>query len=105
VVDSKGKKIQDVPLIAGGSKLKIKFSMVPYGWSAVAGASVKLQLESVMLVELATFNGESDDWDDEVEEGGYEASNDTKRPRSDEEEWDASGEEPQDEPEDDDGDF
>lgn len=105
VVDSKGKKIQDVPLIAGGSKLKIKFSMVPYGWSAVAGASVKLQLESVMLVELATFNGESDDWGDDVEEGGYEASNSTKRPRSDEEEWDASGEEPQDEPEDDDGDF
>lgn len=74
VVDSRGKKIQDVPMIGGGSKLKVKFSMVPYGWSKVAGASVKLQLESVMLVELATFGGGEDDWGDDVEEGGYVAS-------------------------------
>lgn len=102
VVDSKGKKIQDVPIIGGGSKLKVKFSLVPYGWSKVAGASVKLQLESVMLVELATFGGGGDDWADEVEEGGYEASEAPRKPRQ-EESWD---EEPEDTgEEDEDGDF
>lgn len=100
VVDSKGKKIQDVPIIGGGSKLKVKFSLVPYGWSKVAGASVKLQLESVMLVELATFGGGNDDWADEVEEGGYEAESTPKRSRQ-EESWD----EPEESDEDEDGDF
>lgn len=104
VVDSKGKKIQDVPIIGGGSKLKVKFSLVPYGWSKVAGASVKLQLESVMLVELATFGGGGDDWADEVEEGGYEAEDTPRKPRQTQEEsWD---EEPEDSTEEDDnGDF
>ena len=89
VVDAKGKRIQDVPIIGGGSKVKIRFSLVPYGWSAVAGASVKLQLEGVMLVELATFGGGEDDWADEVEENGYVASGSAKasKPR-DEESWD-----------------
>lgn len=101
VVDSKGKKIKDVPIIGGGSKLKVKFSLVPYGWSKVAGASVKLQLESVMLVELATFGGAEDDWGDEVVEGGYEASETPSRTRN-EESWD----EPEDDEEpEDDGDF
>lgn len=102
VVDSKGKKIQDVPIIGGGSKLKVKFSLVPYGWSKVAGASVKLQLESVMLVELATFGGGGDDWADEVEEGGYEAEESPRRSRQ-EESWDEP-EEDEEEAEDD-GDF
>lgn len=104
VVDSKGKKIQDVPMIAGGSKLKVKFSMVPYGWSNVAGASVKLQLEGVMLVELATFGGESDDWSDEVEEDGFVASDAPKRAPRDEQDWSES-DDSEDEAEDDDGDF
>lgn len=102
VVDSRGKKIHDVPMIGGGSKLKVKFSMVPYGWSKVAGASVKLQLESVMLVELATFGGDSDDWADEVEEGGYTTTESPRPTRQDEELWDAD-DEPEDD--DDDGDF
>lgn len=107
VVDSKGKKIKDVPIIGGGSKLKVKFSMVPYGWSKVAGASVKLQLESVMLVELATFGGEADDWADEVEEGGYVASESRRKPRNEEEEsWDGEEEAEEDaDDDDDDGDF
>lgn len=89
VVDSKGKKMKDIPLIAGGSKLKVKYSMIPFGWSKVAGASVKLQLESVMLVELATFGAGGDDWADEVEEDGYEASEAPARnPARNEEEWD-----------------
>lgn len=104
VVDSKGKKIHDVPIIGGGSKLKVKFSLVPYGWSKVAGASVKLQLESVMLVELATFGGESDDWADEVEEGGYEASESPRRTRN-EESWDEPEESGEEEEPEDDGDF
>lgn len=104
MVDSKGKRINDVPLIAGGSEIKVKFSMVPYGWSAVAGASVKLQLEGVMLVKLASFGGGSeDDWADEVEEGGFEASNSSRKsegtPGQD------FGEEPEDEGEDESGDF
>lgn len=103
VVDSKGKKMQNVPLIAGGSKLKVKYSMIPFGWSKVAGASVKLQLESVMLVELTTFGGGDDGWADEVEEGGYEASNTPSRKpvREDEESWEGEEEEEAD----DDGDF
>lgn len=52
VVDSKGKHICDVPAIAGGSELKVRFSVFPYGWTAVAGASVVLQLDSVMLIKL-----------------------------------------------------
>lgn len=73
VVDSRGKRIDDVPIIGGGSKIKVKYSLVPYSWNKAVGASVKLQLESVMLVELATFNGGGDDWGDEVEDGGYRA--------------------------------
>jgi len=86
VVDSKGKKIQEVPIIAGGSKLKVKYSLVPYKWNTAVGASVKLQLESVMLVELATFGGGGEDeWADEAEDGGYTASE--SRQSRDEQEW------------------
>lgn len=74
VVDSKGKRIQEVPIIAGGSIIKVKFSMVPYGWSNVAGSSVKLQLEGVQLLELASFSG-GDDWGDNDYDDGYVASN------------------------------
>lgn len=86
VVDSKGKKIQDVPIIGGGSKLKVKYSLVPYKWNTAVGASVKLQLESAMLVELATFGGGGEDeWADEAEDGGYTASE--SRQSRDEQEW------------------
>ncbi|QHJ81885.1 MAG: hypothetical protein [Bacteriophage sp.] len=105
VVDSMGKKINDVPMIAGGSKLKIKFSMVPYGWSAVAGASVKLQLEGVMLVELATFGGESDDWGDDVEEGGYVASGDAKSKPRDSDNWNQPDDSESEDEDDESGDF
>lgn len=72
VVDSKGKRIDNVPAIAGGSELKVKFTLFPYGWTAVAGASVKLQIDSVMLLNLKEFDG-GNDWADDVEEGGYSA--------------------------------
>lgn len=102
VVDSKGKKMEEVPIIGGGSKLKVKYSLVPYKWNPSVGASVKLQLESVMLVELATFGGGEDDWADEVEEGGYVASGSTRKPRE-EESWEP--EEESDDQDSGDGDF
>lgn len=106
VVDSKGKRIEDVPIIGGGSKLKIKFSLIPYKWNTAVGASVKLQLESVMLVELATFGGDDDEWADDVEEGGYVASESSRKPRNEEEEsWDEEEEEEDADDDDDDGDF
>lgn len=71
VVDSKGKRIEDVPAIAGGSELKVKFSMLPYGWSNVAGASVKLFLEGVMLVTLVE-TPEVNEWESEAVKAGYE---------------------------------
>lgn len=76
VVDSRGKKLEELPqFIGGGSKLKVKYKLMPYSWNTAVGASVKLQLDSVMLVELATGGASGEgDWADEVEEGGYQAS-------------------------------
>ncbi|MBA1211547.1 single-stranded DNA-binding protein [Pseudomonas oryzihabitans] len=91
VVDAKGKAIPSVPNISGGSEGKARFSMMAYGWSNVAGASVKLQLDSFMLVKLVEFGGGGDDWGDEVEEGGYEASDAPAKPKRQAEEasdWD-----------------
>lgn len=70
VVDSKGKRIDNVPAIAGGSELKVKFTLFPYGWTAVAGASVKLQIDSVMLIRLVELDTD-DGWAAEAFEGGY----------------------------------
>ncbi|QOC57829.1 putative single-stranded DNA-binding protein [Erwinia phage pEp_SNUABM_12] len=104
VVDSRGKRIHEVPAISGGSELKIRYSLFPYGWSAVAGASVKLQLEGVMLVKLVEFGGGDDDWGDEVvdDEDGYIASNQKPREQSRQAPSDNDDEQ---EDEDDDGDF
>ncbi|WP_212760540.1 DUF2815 family protein [Pseudomonas fluorescens] len=76
VVDAKGKRIENVPAISGGSELKVRFSLFPYGWSNVAGASVKLQIDSVMLIKLVETdsNGFDDVWRDEIVEGGYEVA-------------------------------
>ncbi|SMQ26940.1 hypothetical protein SAMN04488483_3312 [Pseudomonas helmanticensis] len=70
VVDSKGTSIANVPAIAGGSVLKVRFSMFPYGWTNVAGASMKLHLDSVMLIKLIESRSE-DVWKDETVEGSY----------------------------------
>ena len=87
IVDSKGKRIEDLPaFIGGGSKLKIKYSLIPYPWNPTVGASVKLQLSSVMLVELASGGaGGGDDWSDDAEEGGYEAQQ--SKGQRDEQQW------------------
>lgn len=76
VVDGRGKCLPVVPAIAGGSEGKVKFSLVPYGYTAVAGASVKLQLDSLMLLKLVEFGAAGDDdWGDEVEDDAEDFSN------------------------------
>ncbi|AEJ81482.1 ssDNA binding protein [Erwinia phage vB_EamP-L1] len=105
VVDAKGVRIRQVPAISGGSKLKLKFSLIPYGWSQVAGASVKLQLEGVMLIDLVEFGGGGgDDWGDETIEGGYVASSDQRQAAPQGDSWNANEGEPN-EPVEDDEDF
>ncbi|MDU3350767.1 MAG: DUF2815 family protein [Clostridium sp.] len=103
IVDSKGKRIRgERPAISGGSELKIKYTLFPYGWSAVAGASVKLQLDSIMLIKLVEFGGGDDDWSDEVEddaEGFVASNNGARQPQSND--WGNDADEDSDEPEDD----
>lgn len=106
VVDARGKVITDVPNISGGSEGKVRFSMMAYGWSNVAGASVKLQLDSFMLTKLVEFGGGDDAWGDEVEEDGYVASEDqTSRKSAREEAWEESDREEEEEESSADGDF
>lgn len=79
IVDKRGKLIQgERPAISGGSILRLKYSIFPYGWSHVAGASVKLVLEAVMLIKLVEYSaaaaaeqgwGDLEDDDDEYGEG------------------------------------
>lgn len=73
-VDSKGQYMKEIPNIGTGSTLKIKFTALPYKWNAATGASLKLQLDSIMVVELVEFSsggGSSSEWADELEEDGY----------------------------------
>jgi hypothetical protein len=102
IVDSKGQRIRgERPAISGGSELKIKYTLYPYGWSAVAGASVKLQLDSIMLIKLVEFGaGGESDWADEIEEeDGYVASDaPARKPAAQkQEEWDEEESEDEDE--------
>lgn len=69
VVDAKGKRIDAVPAISGGSELKVRYNPFAYGFNATVGASVKLQLDSVMLITLREFAAGADDWAGEEEEG------------------------------------
>lgn len=105
IVDSKGKPIKgDRPNIAAGSEIKVKYTMFPYGWSNVAGASVKLRLSSIMLINLVEFGAGGDDWSDDAEDGGYERDDETWGNASEEEYEDQSNRAQQDE-DDSDGDF
>ncbi|MBX8511929.1 hypothetical protein K5D34_19790 [Pseudomonas cichorii] len=70
LVDSRGAPIVNVPAIAGGSELKVKFSIFPYGWTHLAGSSVKLQLLGVMLVTLVEPEPNDDGWANEIVKGG-----------------------------------
>lgn len=82
VADSRGKTMEVVPAISGGSTLKVRYSVFPYKWNTAVGASVKLQLEGVMLIDLVEFGGGGDDWGDAVEDGGFVADETVQR-----EEW------------------
>jgi hypothetical protein len=70
VVDPQGTPIENFPAIADDSELKVKFSQFPYSLTPVAGASVKLSLEGLMLVKLVELD-DSNGWEGEVVEGGY----------------------------------
>ncbi|AWD92496.1 single-stranded DNA-binding protein [Pectobacterium phage Jarilo] len=102
LVDSIGKRIANAPaFIGGGSEIKVKYKLMPYTWNPTVGASVKLQLESVMVVQLAEGGdaGGNGGWGaDDAEEGGYQASN--QRDDSDDGQQDQQGS-----AEDEDGDF
>ena len=68
IVDTTGELIVDVPDIAPGSEGKVRFTVVPYGWNATVGASVKLQLEGFMLTKLVEFDDGHGDWIGQEEE-------------------------------------
>ena len=80
--DTDAKLIRDVPNIGSGSKLKVKFKVLPFKWNAATGASVKLQLESCLLVELKEWSGDGTGgdggWGDDgdIGSGGYKAPTD-----------------------------
>lgn len=80
--DTDGKLIRDVPNIGSGSEIKVKFKVLPFKWNAATGASVKLQLESVLLVKLKEWTGDGTGgdggWgsDEAIGSGGYKASTD-----------------------------
>lgn len=76
--DTDAKLIKDVPNIGQGSGLKVKFKVLPFKWNAATGASIKLQLESILLVDLVEFgqgSGGDGGWGDDEDLGtGYKAS-------------------------------
>lgn len=73
VCDSKGKPLpkDSIPAIGAGSELKVKYKLIPYGYSPIAGASVKLQMDAVMIIKLVEYGVGNVDWGDEVEEDGF----------------------------------
>ena len=69
VVDARGKRIEKVPNISGGSEGKVRFCLIDYPWNATVGASVKLQLDSFMLIKLVEYAAGGDDWSGQEEDG------------------------------------
>lgn len=83
--DARGKPIKqkELPNIFGGSTLRASFKILPYGWSNVAGASIKLQLQGVMLIDVVESSGGTDEFSEFAEEDGYEADGSLKADPSD----------------------
>ena len=84
--DARGKpiKAKDLPNIFGGSTLRASFKVMPYGWSNVAGASVKLQLQGVMLIDVVESSQDgANDFGDYAEDDGYEAGESSNRSEPD----------------------
>lgn len=91
VVDSKGQRINQVPAISGGSEVKVRFSLFPYKWNPTVGASVKLQLDSIMLVKLVEYQAGGDDWAGQEEEGFVAEGNESADWRQDDHEEPSQG--------------
>jgi hypothetical protein len=57
IFDAKGKKLSDVPLIYGGSTLKVAVKAVPYYMAAENEVGVSLYLEAVQVIDLVSGGG------------------------------------------------
>ncbi len=73
--DAKGKPITGEPEIGGGTIGKISFQLIPYAPTPTVGASAKLALEAVQIIELRQFGGKSASSYGFDEEEGYEYAN------------------------------
>lgn len=71
--DAKGKPLKAGIEIGGGTIGKINFEIVPYAQSIQTGASVKLSMEAVQIIELKEFGDRSAESYGFSEEDGYEA--------------------------------
>lgn len=58
VFDAKGKRIEDIPNIGGGSVLKVFFEI--YEWQNNDGKGVSLQPTKIQLIELQEYSGSTD---------------------------------------------
>lgn len=74
--DAKGKPIKDEVDIGGGTIGKISFQIIPYAPTTVVGASCKLALEAVQIIELKQFGDKSASAYGFGEEEGYEYTKD-----------------------------
>lgn len=75
IFDAKGKKMENPPLIYGGSELKVAVSAVPYYSPKDNVVGVTLYLEAVQVIELVSSGGgKSADSFGFGEEEGYEAA-------------------------------
>ncbi|WP_313196186.1 hypothetical protein [Shinella zoogloeoides] len=74
--DAKGSPIKGEPDIGGGTIGKISFQIIPYAPTTVVGASAKLALEAVQIIELKQFGDKSASSYGFGEEEGYEYTKD-----------------------------
>lgn len=79
--DARGKPIKQtaLPNIFAGTELRVSFKVLPYGWSTVAGAAIKLQLQGAMLINVVESSQEQDNGFGEYaeEDGGFDAAEHT----------------------------
>ena len=94
--DAKGNRIENPPLVRGGSKLKVAGTLYGYGG---AQKGLKLTISAVQIIELAEGGDASADQFGFGEEDGFEADHDDDAP------FDTDGEDEGFEDEDDDEDF
>lgn len=74
--DAKGNPITGEPAIGGGTIGKISFQIIPYAPTTTVGASAKLALEAVQIIELREFGQKSASAYGFGEEEGYEYTKD-----------------------------